>query len=530
MVSVISARVVSVISALLVLFALVAPGDLDQFSVGAFLRVPVEGLLGVMLVLVVPGRARWVVAGVGGAALGVVAVLKLLDIGFDLVLYRPFDPVLDWPLFEPALDFVSVTAGPVAAVAAVVVAVLLALGLVVLSVLAVLRLSRIAVRRRLVATRAVAVLAVVWITFALPGMPVASDSAASFVYEHARQVRVGLQDREAFAATTSASADAFRDVPGERLLSSLRGKDVLVVFVESYGRVALDDPGVVRALDDGTRRLSAAGFGARSAFLTSSTAGGGSWLAHATLLSGLHVDNQQRYRTLVSSDRMTVNSAFARAGWRTVGVMPGITRAWPEGAFFGYDRVYPADQLGYRGPRFGYATTPDQFTLAAFERLERGRGPERGRQPVMATIPLVTSHAPWGPLPQVVPWESLGDGSVFGTMASGEVAPDAIFSRDPRQVRADYGRSVEYSVETLVSYVEHYGDDDLVLLFLGDHQPAQVVTGAGASRDVPITMVARDPAVVERAVGWGWSDGLRPGGAAPVWPMEDFRDRFLDAF
>ncbi|XVV07098.1 sulfatase [Actinosynnema sp. CA-248983] len=508
---------------MLVLFALVAPGDLDQFGVAAFLRVPVEGLLGVMLVLVVPGRLRWVVAGVGGVVLGCVAVVKVLDIGFDLVLYRPFDLVLDWPMFEPAVDFVSVTAGPVAAGAVVVGAVAVAVGLVGVTVLAVLRLSRIAVRRRVVATRAVAALAVVWITLAVPGLPVASESAASFVYEHARQVRAGLHDREAFEG--SAAVDAFRDVPGERLLTSLRGKDVLVVFVESYGRVALDDPGVGRVLDEGTRRLGAAGFGTRSGFLTSSTAGGGSWLAHATLLSGLWIDNQQRYRTLVSSDRLTLNGAFRRAGWRTVGVMPGITRAWPEGAFFGYDCVYPADRLGYRGPRFGYATTPDQFTLEAFQRLEGSGG-----GPVMATIPLVTSHAPWSPLPRMVPWEALGDGSVFGSMAAGEVAPEEIFRRDPRQVRADYGRSVEYSVAALVSFVEEYGDDDLVLLFLGDHQPAQVVTGGSGSRDVPVSVVARDARVVEKVGGWGWTEGLRPGVGASVSPMNTFRDLFLGSF
>ncbi|MBY8854016.1 sulfatase, partial [Saccharothrix sp. MB29] len=87
-------------------------------------------------------------------------------------------------------------------------------------------------------------------------------------------------------------------------------------------------PVVGAALDDGTRRLAAAGYAARSAYLTSPTAGGGSWLAQATLLSGLWVDNQQRYRTLVSSDRLTLNGAFRRAGWRSVGVVPGITRAW----------------------------------------------------------------------------------------------------------------------------------------------------------------------------------------------------------
>ena len=69
-----------------------------------------------------------------------------------------------------------------------------------------------------------------------------------------------------------------------------------------------------------------------------------------------------------------------------------------------------------------------------------------------------------------------------------------------------------------------------MLVFLGDHQPAPIVTGPNASRDVPITVVARDPAVLDRVAGWGWQDGLRPGPDAPVWPMDTFRDRFLTAF
>ena len=84
--------------------------------------------------------------------------------------------------------------------------------------------------------------------------------------------------------------------------------------------------------------------------------------------------------------------------------------------------------------------------------------------------------------------------------------------------------------DSLISYVETYGDDNLVLVFLGDHQPAPIVTGEGASRDVPITIVAHDPAVLDRIAGWGWQDGLRPGPHAPVWRMDTFRDRFLTAF
>ena len=58
--------------------------------------------------------------------------------------------------------------------------------------------------------------------------------------------------------------------------------------------------------------------------------------------------------------------------------------------------------------------------------------------------------------------------------------------------------------------METYGDDDLVLVLLGDHQPANIVSGEDADHDVPITLVTRDPEVVDRIAGWGWQDGMRP--------------------
>jgi hypothetical protein len=57
-----------------------------------------------------------------------------------------------------------------------------------------------------------------------------------------------------------------------------------------------------------------------------------------------------------------------------------------------------------------------------------------------------------------------------------------------------------------------------------------VITGPDAGRDVPISIVTRDRGVLDRIAEWGWQDGLRPGPQAPVWPMEDFRDRFLTTF
>ena len=75
-----------------------------------------------------------------------------------------------------------------------------------------------------------------------------------------------------------------------------------------------------------------------------------------------------------------------------------------------------------------------------------------------------------------------------------------------------------------------YGDDNLVLVVLGDHQPATLVTGEDAGHDVPISVIAHDSKVMDQIAGWGWQDGMLPSPQAPVWPMAAFRDRFLTAF
>ena len=69
-----------------------------------------------------------------------------------------------------------------------------------------------------------------------------------------------------------------------------------------------------------------------------------------------------------------------------------------------------------------------------------------------------------------------------------------------------------------------------MLVVLGDHQPHSYVTGSDAGHDVPISVIAHDPAVLDRIDDWGWQDGLHPTPDAPVWQMDAFRDRFLTAY
>jgi hypothetical membrane protein len=518
----------------LVLFALLAPNRLGNLSPATFVRIPVEGLFGVALVLLLPRRAMRPLAAVAGVVLSVLTIGKILDMGFFATLSRPFDPLADWTLLSNASEFVATSAGRTADLAATGGAILLTVAVVVLLTSSVVRLTHVVSRHARPTAVTVTALTVIWALCAglgistAPGDPVAAADTFTTAIDRAEQVNHEERAQETFA--TGLKVDPARTLPTNQLLTGLRGKDVVFTFVESYGRVALEDPQMApmvdKILDDGTRQLKAKGFASRSAFLTSPMLGGGSWMAQATLMTGMWVTNQQLYNNLIASNRLSLNRAFHTAGWRTVGVMPGIIRAWPEGAFYGFDQVYDAHHLGYRGPQFTWSRVPDQFTLSSFQKLEMSKA---GRGPIMVDMPLTSSHIPWAPLPKMVDWNGLGDGKVFGPIAAAGEKPDGLL-QDPPRLRIAYRNSVEYTLTALLSYVQKYGNDNLVMVFMGDHQPSPLVVGPNASHGVPITIVARDPAVMKRIASWGWQDGLRPQQGAPVWRMDSFRDRFLKTF
>ena len=127
------------------------------------------------------------------------------------------------------------------------------------------------------------------------------------------------------------------------------------------------------------------------------------------------------------------------------------------------------------------------------------------------------------------PGTTVGDGSIFDRVGVEESTKAALFG-DSKRARAAYGHSIQYTMSTIVSFVQHYGNDKTVVVLLGDHQPATTVSGQNASHDVPISVIAHDPKVMKQIAGWRWQNGLRPSRQAPVWPMDAFRDRFLAAF
>jgi phosphatidylglycerophosphate synthase len=524
------ARLITAIAGIALWLALVQPSILDGIGLGDLIRIPVEGLVLVGLVVVLPAPARRIVAIAAGVALALVVLLRSLGAGFIFVLGRDFHLLGDWPNVRKGYEIVRDTESQATAIVVSGIVVFVALGLLVLLAWAALRVCRIAGEHSRASLGAVAVLGAVWLVCALVGGPlgqVAAASSVNLVRGTVDQVHADQRARVDFADVLQ--TDAFAGRSGKQLVGALHGKDVLFVWFESYGRTALEgpmSPGVLDVLAVGDRQLADAGYSTRSAFLTSPVVGAGSWLAHSTVQSGVWIDTEQRYSQLLGSNRLSLTRAFDKAGRRTVFVVPANTLDWPEGAaYYGFDKLYDSRNVGYAGPKFGYASMPDQYT---FEHLRRTELAKPDRRPVFAELDLVSSHYRWGKLPDLVDWKDVGDGSVFTPMAERGSAVDG--RRDPKTSSRLYGASVEYTWRAIVSFLTTYPDPDRVLIIAGDHQPHPFVGGVGANRDVPVTIIAQDPDVIRRIRDWRWQPGLRPKPDAPVWRMDAFRNRFFTAY
>jgi hypothetical protein len=148
----------------------------------------------------------------------------------------------------------------------------------------------------------------------------------------------------------------------------------------------------------------------------------------------------------------------------------------------------------------------------------------------MAEIDLTSSHWPWAPLPTMVPWNKVGDGSIFDPMPAKSESRTTV-ERNANLERQFYGRSMQYSMQALTSWVTELNDPNLVLILLGDEQPDTPISTPGrASHEVPISIIAHDPSVFRQTASWRWQDGLLPGSSAPLEQMSAFRNQFLTAF
>lgn len=490
-------------------------------------NLPLEILGLAVAALLLPGKVFRVLRAFATALFATILFLKLADLGTGSAFQRPFNPYLDLKIMTDGWNLLSGSIGRAEAAAFVGGAILLLLALSALFFwsLGGFRSPGRPTALGLAAAAALTLLAgLATMSMEARAVPVSAD-VAPYLTNRIAMIRQSVADLAAFE--TELKSDPAASLPPDQRLSRLAGTDVVFIFVESYGRSAIEDGQYARRVATRLSRMAqdvaAAGLQARSGWLTAPTVGGLSWLSHGALLSGLWTDSQARYDRMIASERPTLNALFRQAGWHTTAIMPAITMDWPESGYFGYDTVRDASGLGYRGKPFNWVTMPDQYTLSAFQKMDR----ENAEKPVMAEIALISSHAPWTPIPTLVDWDKIGDGRIFDEQAVSGDPPSVVWS-DPARIREQYLASIDYALETLGSYVSRYGDNTLFVI-LGDHQPASVITGEGASRDVPVHIIG-SPAMIEQLSSWEWSEGLVPASSLAPMRMDLFRERFLRTF
>lgn len=359
-------------------------------------------------------------------------------------------------------------------------------------------------RRVLVALSLAVVVAGIGQFFDVPGRPAFTRVEQPVTAVFASQAR-----QLAYEAS-GAGVRALPPAPDIRSnLARVRGADVFVIFIESYGVVSWDRPAFAEALTGSRARLDAdirhTGRSVVSSRVESTTFGGESWLAHISLLSGSEVRDQDTNVRLMAQKRDTMVTAFSRQGYHTVAVMPGLQRAWPEGSFYGFDEIYDAARLQYRGPSFGWWDITDQFALARLDDLSLTPG---DRKPLFVVFPTISTHTPFTPTPPYQPdWTR-----VLTTQPYDPEELDRAWSQPPDWLNLGpgYVQSLEYIHATLGGYLRRHADRDVVMILIGDHQPPALVSGEGAPWDVPVHVIASRRAVLDALVQQGFREGLAP--------------------
>ena len=519
-----------VLGTLVLYLALVLPNHPGTMKPASFVRWPLE--LPVIILMMLAFGQRRGVPFLFAIVLLATTYIKLADYGMFIAYNRTFNPILDTFLIKAGIGLLSDSVGRPLAYIAIATSIVA----LILWFFALLSSLRCWARFDLpVSLRGAAVVGTIafgsWAVadaghhldyWKFKKSPTGTAWTSRLAFKRGVEMRATAVDLANFRK--AAQQDQYADATG--LLDRLDGRDVILIWIESYGRASFDNdlysPTHLATLSAADILIRDAGFDIKSGWLASPTTGGQSWLAHGSLASGLWTSDHGRYNAMIASGKKWLFHFAKDAGYRTSAIMPAITLGWPESSAMGFELIFPAADIPYKGVRFNWVTMPDQFTLATYADLL----PDDPR-PDFIQIALISSHAPWVPVLDMVPWEAVGDGTIFNEMAARGPTPRELW-KDNDNVREAYRKAVDYSLRATFEHVAQLGDKAPLIIVAGDHQAAGFVAGSD-NIDVPVHMIG-PPKVLELINHWNWNDGLIPADDGPVRRMDSFRDDFIEAF
>jgi hypothetical protein len=271
--------------------------------------------------------------------------------------------------------------------------------------------------------------------------------------------------------------------------------------------------------------LQSAGYHIFSHYLTSPVIGGWSWLADATILTGIRIDSQEKFDVLLRSETESLPKIFKEAGYTTLLAAPGTVHGeWEEGKrFYRYGEDMLGSDYGYKGPTFSFVPIPDQYAIYKVHKKVLSKTESA---PFFIRYTLVSSHGPFNRIPAYIEiWDDLGDGTIYYNVTN------LCFDNDwfgGREYDVGYVAAIRYVVTVITEYLLKFIDDETLVILVGDHQPKFPITQRGSPLSVPVHVISRDRELIKPLLKYGYTPGFIPEQYPPHPGMETFLTLFLE--
>ncbi len=318
---------------------------------------------------------------------------------------------------------------------------------------------------------------------------------------------------------------------------AVRKPDIHLFIVESYGMTVFTNEHhrerILPFLKEQGRLLADKQFGIASSAYLSTTFGGTSWLADATILSGIKIDTQEKYKRVIEASSRNIIHRLKEKGYATVLSAPGTSYMTEKYiGFYSYDHLFMFDDFGYEGPYFTYGTMPDQYHLYRVQRdLLSGLGGKAltgEAPPLFVEYILCSSHVPWNYIPPYIEsWEGFDNGKLYFDRSRNSWYDNSWVSGS--ELFEGYDHSIRYTLETVAGFITTYLDPEDIAVIIGDHQPKFPVSERGSDFSVPVHIVSGDEDIIGGFLERGYGPGLIPPEQESRPSLEQFLPDFLKA-
>ena len=352
--------------------------------------VPLPETVVLAVVLAVWGDRR-AIRITTGFVLGVLLGFSLVEGAFQYVYGRPFAPRVDIQMISGLLYLLFGEIGELAdilrpAVFLLIVAICFGVGVAIVTLQ----------RKAIILARVDRSGLIVGLSIAAVVVAVSGPPRSLFALSSISWFDEGRTEFVDYRPNIDAAVEGYDDsvTPPEYAFPGIKDRDIYIFAVEAYGYATFSRHDLKALVDPARNRFAEAlrdrGYGFRSAFLESPVAGGFSWLAEATFLTGQWIDSQNAFLQLYDAGLPTLTGTLHEGGYYTFTAKPGTVHAtWPEGweiyrfeesmvAFdgdFGY--VWPVVfvRTGHRSVHSMVRRPPDPRTPGARRRRRESPAP-----------------------------------------------------------------------------------------------------------------------------------------------------------